>query len=63
MESEKTPEADYMPKESNSINTGSSIQDPEEEKFKKESESDSKYSSTTKTVGKYNFSFVTVSPK
>ena len=63
MESEKTTESDCLKKENSSTYTASSIQEAEEEKLKKDSEGDSKYTSTKKTVGKYNFSFVTVSPK
>ena len=41
----------------------STVNESEEENKKIISNSTTNYASTTKTVGEYNFSFVTVSPK
>ena len=50
--------------EGKSTSTGDAlIPNNEEEKQSSNTGSNSTYTSTTKTVGDYNFSFVTVSPK
>lgn len=53
----KSPENSTAPVTDNTTN------ESEEENKKIVSNSTTNYASTTKTVGEYNFSFVTVSPK